>query len=257
MAEHEEDVGENSEVQKNKVIKVIRSLFLFVLDLTLLIAAVPRGSKLSIRTVFLMFARTVIYSGVIMAQYGLYATLQVDREVMEPNTLTMSVESILGLPENCNSGRGKRDINGWEKLIEELAQTEEMPEVKQNVGVDLEGKDKTVKEKLSNVENELSLDFEDLTINANTTFADFEEPEEEQRDREQLVASPKTLSSEEQRVLKQDPLEAVYNTLSTKPTHKSRPSKEKKGSKEKSVEAKSSKKERKQRKSKDKEPRLA
>ena len=132
-----------------------------------------------------------------------------------------------------------------------------MPEVKQNVGVDLEGKDKTVKEKLSNVENELSLDFEDLTINANTTFADFEEPEEEQRDREQLVASPKTLSSEEQQVLKQDPLEAVYNTLSTKPTHKSRPSKEKKGSKEKSVEAKSSKKERKQRKSKDKEPRLA
>ena len=104
------------------------------------------------------------------------------------------------------------------------------------------------------MENELSLDFEDLTLDVNTTFADFEEPEEEERDREQLVASPKTLSSEEQQVLKQDPLEAVYNTLSTKPTHKSRPSKEKKNSKEKSVEAKPSKKERKQRKSKDREP---
>ena len=254
MAEFEEGVGENSEGQKNKVIKISRSLFLFVLDLTLLIAAVPRGSKLTIRTVFLMFARTIIYSGVIMAQYGLYATLQVDRRVMEPNGLTMSVESILGLPENCNPGREKRDINGWEELIEELAQTEEMPEVEQKVGVDLEGREKTVKEKLSDVENELSFDFEDPTIDVNTTFADFEEPEDEQRDREQLVASPKGLSSEEQQVLKQDPLEAVYDTLNTKPNHKSRPSKEKKNSKEKSVETKPSKKERKQRKSKDKEP---
>ena len=66
--------------ERSRTTRLIRTTFLFILDLVLLLTAVPRGSKLSIRVVFLMLCRMIIYGGVLTAQYALYATLQVDRD---------------------------------------------------------------------------------------------------------------------------------------------------------------------------------
>ena len=63
-----------------------------------------------------------------MGQYGLYTTLQVDRGMVEPTALTMSVENILGLPDNCAKARSKRETTGWDRLVTDLKKEELMVE---------------------------------------------------------------------------------------------------------------------------------
>ena len=68
-----------------------------------------------------------------MAQYGLYTTLQVDRGMVEPSALTMSVENILGLPDNYAKAGSKRETTGWEQLVTDLKKEELMVKKKDEV----------------------------------------------------------------------------------------------------------------------------
>ena len=205
--------------QRSRTTRLIRTMFLFILDLVLLLTAVPRGSKLSIRVVFLMLCRMIIYGGVLTAQYALYATLQVDREIMEPTSLTMSVENILGLPENCPARRGKRETTGWDQLVKSLSQVESAQNdgrenTKMNeTAVKLELPKIAAKEEFPLEMNQTNWDFEDIEEN-NNTFADFDYEVEEPEVVKQV--HPK-LSLTEEESLKEDPNNDLYKTL-TKPT---------------------------------------
>ena len=204
--------------QRSRTTRLIRTTFLFILDLVLLLTAVPRGSKLSIRVVFLMLCRMIIYGGVLTAQYALYATLQVDRKIMEPTGLTMSVENLLGLPENCPARRGKRETTGWDQLVKSLSQVESAQNdgrenTKMNeTAVKLELPKIAAKEEFPLEMNQTNWDFEDIE-ESNNTFADFDYDVEEPEVVKQV--HPK-LSLTEEESLKEDPNNDLYKTL-TKP----------------------------------------
>ena len=121
-----------------------------------------------------MFSRSLIYGGVIMAQYGLYTTLQVDRGMVEPSALTMSVENILGLPDNYAKAGSKRETTGWERLVTDLKKEELMVE-DLNKGGDEEsgGEDKVSPED----QKEMFLHFKVDLGESNHFFDDFNDYE--------------------------------------------------------------------------------
>ena len=199
--------------------RVIKAVFLFVLDLVLLVVAVPRGHKITIRTVMLMFCRTVGYTATLSAQFALIQTLQVDRGIEQPTVLTRSVENILGLPENCQETRFKRQTSGWDKLVEELKEEEDENKMTlKDVRVtdlimtdpDME---KIVEKPISNKNssdpvNSKSgefLDFEDDYNDTDATFLDFE-------DDFNNTGTPSVNFEEEEREEKIDALDG-FNTL--------------------------------------------
>ena len=114
------DVSQEQNVKKkvSMTTKVVKAVFLFWLDIVLLICFVPRKSRVNLRTVFLVLTRTLLYAAILVAQYGVWELLQVDRGVSQPTDFTNYLEEILGLPTNC--ARGKRSINGWEELLDNM-----------------------------------------------------------------------------------------------------------------------------------------
>ena len=114
------DVSQEQNVQRkvSMTTRVVKAVFLFWLDIVLLICFVPRKSRVNLRTVLLVLTRTLLYAAILVAQYGVWELLQVDRGVSQPTEFTNYLEEILGLPTNC--ARGKRSINGWEELLDNM-----------------------------------------------------------------------------------------------------------------------------------------
>ena len=106
--------------------RVIRAIFLFWLDVVLLICFVPRGSRVTLRMICIILARMVIYAIVMVAQYGVYGLLLVDRGVAPESDFTLYIDRILGLPANCgNKVRQRRSTAGWEEFMAGLQQEED------------------------------------------------------------------------------------------------------------------------------------
>ena len=114
------DVSQEQNVQRkvSMTTRVVKAVFLFWLDIVLLICFVPRKSRVNLRTILLVLTRMLLYAAVLVAQYGVWELLQVDRGVSQPTEFTNYMEEILGLPTNC--ARGKRSINGWEELLDNM-----------------------------------------------------------------------------------------------------------------------------------------
>lgn len=114
------DVNQEQNVERkvSMTTRVVKAVFLFWLDIVLLICFVPRKSRVNLRTILLVLTRMLLYAAVLVAQYGVWELLQVDRGVSQPTEFTNYMEEILGLPTNC--ARGKRSINGWEELLDNM-----------------------------------------------------------------------------------------------------------------------------------------
>jgi len=57
--------------------------------------------------------------------YALVLTLQADRGVVEPSSITLTTAQLLGLPQGCSDDRVKRDIGaGWQEFLNKMAQEE-------------------------------------------------------------------------------------------------------------------------------------
>ena len=123
-----DDQGEQVRVPRalTRSSRIIRAIFLFWLDVVLLICFVPRGSKVTLRMICIILARTVVYAIVMVAQYGVYGLLLVDRGVAPQSDFTLYIDRILGLPANCGSKvRQRRSTAGWEDFMAGLQQEED------------------------------------------------------------------------------------------------------------------------------------
>ena len=122
--DQDEQVGPPRALKKSS--RIIRAIFLFWLDVVLLICFVPRGSRVTLRMICIILARMVIYAIVMVAQYGVYGLLLVDRGVAPESDFTLYIDRILGLPANCgNKVRQRRSTAGWEEFMAGLQQEED------------------------------------------------------------------------------------------------------------------------------------
>ena len=108
----------------SKAQKIAKMVFLYLFDFLLVLYIIPRGVKLTVRLASMIFLKMTAVSLSIWIQYVLVMTLQANKGLVEPTTLTMSAERLLGLPEapGCNN-RVRREVRStWEDL---LGQTDE------------------------------------------------------------------------------------------------------------------------------------
>lgn len=108
----------------SKAQKIAKMVFLYVFDFLLVLYIIPRGVKLTVRLASMIFLKMTAVSLSVWIQYVLVMTLQANKGLVEPTTLTMSAEKLLGLPEapGCNN-RVRREVRStWENL---LGQTDE------------------------------------------------------------------------------------------------------------------------------------
>ena len=183
-----------------------------------------------IRTVSLMFSKSLIYGGVIMAQYGFYATLQVDRGMVQPTELNMSVENFLRLPDNCAKARSTRETTGWDRLVNDLKKEELVEDLNKGGDEESGGEDKVSPED----QKDMLLEFDVDLGESNHFFDDFNDyensdnesnkpkqelskkHEEEPEENPEMESKPKQKLSEDQKEeLEKNPEKEVFETLTS------------------------------------------
>ena len=110
----------------SKAQKIAKMVFLYVFDFLLVLYIIPRGVKLTVRLASMIFLKMTAVSLSIWIQYVLVMTLQANKGLVEPTTLTMSAERLLGLPEapGCNN-RVRREVRStWEDLLGQIDEEE-------------------------------------------------------------------------------------------------------------------------------------
>ena len=119
----------------SKAQKVAKMVFLYLFDFLLVLYIIPRGVKLTVRLASMIFLKMTAVSLSIWIQYVLVITLQANKGLVEPTTLTMSAERLLGLPEapGCNN-RVRREVRStWEDLLGQIADEEEVSKIKMSI----------------------------------------------------------------------------------------------------------------------------
>ena len=128
----------------SKVGKVAKATFLYLFDLQLFLWILPRGVKMTIRLATMIFLRLGLLTSTAYVNFALVSTIQADRGMIEPNTLTMSTSKILGVPDrDCSHSRQKRST-GWDRMVEKMA-------------MDQPNHQKTLAEKASSMEEDQML----------------------------------------------------------------------------------------------------
>ena len=110
----------------SKAQKIAKMVFLYLFDFLLVLYIIPRGVKLTVRLASMIFLKMTAVSLSVWIQYVLVMTLQANKGLVEPTTLTMSAERLLGLPEapGCNN-RVRREVRStWEDLLGQIDEEE-------------------------------------------------------------------------------------------------------------------------------------
>ena len=111
----------------SKVQKVAKMIFLYLFDFLLVLYIIPRGVKLTVRLASMIFLKMTAVSLSVYIQYVLVLTLQANKGLVAPTTLTMSTERLLGLPEAPGCNRVRREARStWEDLLNQMAGEEEV-----------------------------------------------------------------------------------------------------------------------------------
>ena len=102
-------------------------IFLYIFDFLLVLYIIPRGVKLTVRLASMIFLKMTAVSLSVYIQYVLVLTLQANKGLVAPTTLTMSAERLLGLPEAPGCNRVRREARStWEDLLSQMAGEEEV-----------------------------------------------------------------------------------------------------------------------------------
>ena len=89
---------------------ILRAVAQYFLDLILIIILLPRGSKVSLRNLALIFGKFGCHFTILSFTYGLYLAILANSDFHPHGPVSMGINRILGLPADPQC-RSRRDLN--------------------------------------------------------------------------------------------------------------------------------------------------